>query len=145
MASFRESAERELDGKVKEAVFALLDDTASSNPFVTAWRDADGQIRNAIAIERARRRGLTASETPKLPVQGCSVMTAQAVSAAFQDPNPLKREIAFAHLRWTILDDLQGVQPISENVLYAYAIKLRINEELLAVDAEKGAELFTRK
>ncbi len=139
---FRTMASEGLSGKLKEAVLALLDGGASSHPFVVAWRDLDGQVRNAIAFERAKRRGISPSETPKADVSGFNASIIPAVTAAFAEADPLKREVAIAHLRWTLLDELQGVQPLSENVVLAFAVKLKINEMLLSIDKEKGSERF---
>lgn len=142
LEGFRAACDSELTGSIAHAVNAILDDCEDSHTFVRAWRDADAQIRNAIAIERTRRRGNQASKAPHLEVDGCDGSIAPAITAAFALNDPLQRERAIAHLRWTILDSLQGVQPLSENVILAFAAKIKINERLLAADAAKGAESF---
>ena len=69
-------------------------------------------------------------------------MCVDRCAAAFALPDPLQRERAIDHVRWTVLDQLQGVQPLSENVVLAYAAKLKINERQLSADASEGAESF---
>ena len=139
---FREMCESGLSGVLRQAALAMLDGADAPHPFVRAWRDADAQVRNAIAAERARKRGLPAAQTPRLDASGCDASISPAIAAAFALPDPLSRERAIAHVRWAILDQLQGVDPLSENVVLAFAAKLKINTLLLSADPSKGAESF---
>ena len=139
---FRESCAEQLSPELFGAVAAILDGTPNPHPFVRAWRDRDAQVRNAIAAERARRRGLSPSETPSRETTGLDTAIAPAVAAAFALPDPLARERALDHLRWTLLDELEGVQPMAENVVLAYAAKLRISLRALAADADAGRSRF---
>ena len=65
-----------------------------------------------------------------------------AVNAAFDEINPLRREQALDRLRWQLADEMQGVQPISENVVLAYAVKLRLALRLQSLDAAAGRAKF---
>ena len=139
---FRESCAEQLSPALFRAVAAMLDGTSDSHPFVQAWRDRDAQLRNAVAAERARRRGLAPSEAPSRETAGFDAAIAPAVAAAFAQSDPLARERALDHVRWTLLDELEGVQPMDENVILAYAAKLKISLRTLAADADKGLRRF---
>lgn len=113
----------------------------SRHPFVTAWRDADTQLRNAIAAERARRRGDSSRPQPR-EASGCSPWLSQAVSSAFAAKDPLSREAALDSIRWRILDEMQGVSPFSEAAILAYAGKLALNARRHSISADAGMGNF---
>lgn len=142
VGEFRSLCQAQLTAALAHAAEALLDGTDDEHPFVRAWRDRDAQIRNAVAAERARRRGLAPAETPSRPATGCDASIAPAVAAAFALPDPMRREEALDALRWRILDELQGVEPFSERVVLAYAVRLALCTRTAARDAGRGMDAF---
>ena len=114
---------------------------SSRHPFVLAWRDREAQLRNAVAAERARRRGDSAKPR-QVGTVGCDPSIAQGVAAAFAAKDPLSRELAIDAIRWNILEDMQGISPFSEAVVLAYAGKLALNARRFAIDPDKGMGRF---
>jgi hypothetical protein len=105
------------------------------HPFVTDWLDRDTQIRNSVARARAARRKTDASASIR-PHNGFDVVIDETVEAAFDHSSPLEREQALDQLRWTLLDELAGVDPFSVNVVLAYAVKLQIANRWAELDSE---------
>ncbi len=123
------------------ALEALLDGGETRDPFVLNWRNCDAMIRNAVARQRAVRTG-TAADAAKWirPQTGIEVFVENAVAAAFQESDPMKRELALARLRWTKVEDISGYDNFSAEYLMAYSIKLGILNAIASADAEQGSE-----
>lgn len=137
VAEFREACGRVLSPPAATTVAALLDGQPCEHPFVAGWRDRETQLRNAVARRRAARN----SQDPGLfqrPVTGCDLRLAQGVEAAFEQPDPLRREQALERLCWSVLDELQGPQPHSFEVLLAYAVRLQLTVRAAQREAEAG-------
>lgn len=113
----------------------------SGHPFVREWRDRLAQLGNAIASERASRRGGTAKPAQR-ETRGCDPSLAQGVSAAFAAKDPLSRELAIDRLKWRALGEMQGVAPFSEAAVLAYAGRLALNARRFSISEEKGMERF---
>jgi hypothetical protein len=135
--AFRTACAEQLSGQLGQAVQALLDDGTSAHPFVQAWENHETLLRNAVARRRAARRGVDAHAWQH-PVPGIDVRIDQGVAAAFEQPDPLQRERALVRLRWQAVESLQGYQPLTPEVVLAYAIKLRLLTRWSALDAEAG-------
>ena len=139
---FRASCASSLDGALADAVEAIFDDRPSRHPFVRAWRDSENLLRNAIARKRASR--LNVADVPQLATSGTDTSIEPAVASAFDEVNPLRRETALDKIRWRIIDEMQGVEPLSENVVLAYAVKLTIAHHLALLDNKKGLQNFDK-
>jgi len=107
----------------------------SNHPFVARWQAREIQLRNAIARARAARRKRDAAGSIRTHT-GFDTGIEEAVENAFSLPNPLEREQALDRLRWTVLDELAGVDPFAVSVVLAYAVKLRIAQRWAALDTE---------
>lgn len=144
-AAFREACVTGLDGAVAASVAALLDGSpfagGASSAWVEAWNGKEAEIRLAVARRRAARLGVPPPET-----LACVMDTRiePAVNAAFEEVNPLRREEALDRLRWQLADEMQGVQPFSENVIYAYAVKLRLVLRFQSLSPEAGKIVFSQ-
>ena len=137
VAAFRVACAEHLSGRLRAAVEALLDDQAYPHPFVAAWHRHETGLRNAIARRRAARLG--ADVQPWLrPGGDDETRISHGVAAAFEQPDPLQRERALNRLRWQAAEALQGIQPLTPEVLLAYAVKLRLLERGQALDAAAG-------
>lgn len=150
---FLQSCREQLDGALAKAAAEMLgergqSDEASGQPvqsrhaFVTAWRDRENQLRNAIALERAKRLP-NAPRPAARETTGFDASIASGVSAAFSGKDPLARELALDSIRWRLLDEMQGVSPFSEATVLAYAGKLALNARRFSFDAAKGMDRFT--
>lgn len=114
---------------------------ASHHPFVEAFRDCETELRNAIASERAKRRG-SASRIEPRETSSCDASIVQAVAAAFAAKDPLSRELALDAIRWRSLTGLQGISPFSEATILSYAGKLALNSRRFSISDESGMQRF---
>lgn len=115
----------------------VLSPPPPAHPFVTDWVARETQLRNAVARMRATRQKRDAAGSIR-PHSGFDVRIEHAVEAAFDAPTPLEREASLDRLRWSILDELAGVDPFSERVVLAYAVKLRMAQRWAALDPSTG-------
>lgn len=139
--AFIEACRAQLGAEDAEAAEALLRDTPSHHPFVVAWRDKDAILRNAIARVRAHLIG-TDAERWLRPTEGCDPCIDLLVNEAFEQPDPLKRELELNDVRWKIAESLQGYDPMSVNVVLGYAIKLTLALRWVNLNVDKGRETF---
>lgn len=145
--AFRELCRHHLCPADIAALDALLDDTErtpAGHPYVAAWRNAVRQVRNATARLRASR--LQRDPAPFLRTcDGFNVWTEHAVVEAFQRPNPLERQRALDRLAWERAGELAAGNPFSENVVFAYAVRLQIAERWAAMSDRTGAEVVNER
>jgi hypothetical protein len=105
------------------------------------WREQNTLIQNAIAKNRARKGArvfqpvLTTHENFEIN---------KAVAAAFELPDPLARDTALERLRWDVAETLQGLDPMARDVVFAYAVKLRMCLRRAAMTQEAGLALATK-
>ena len=138
---FRDRCREYLSASDFRTLTALLDGGESSNTFVRKWRNSDTQLRNAVARMRAARIGDGADASKWLRNHtGFEVSTETAVAAAFQEPNPMRREMAIERIRWNLAGELAGFDAFSAETLFAYAIRLGILCRRAAADVDKGTE-----
>ena len=108
------------------------------------WRDLEDQIRNAVAAERARARGLDPARW-RHPVAGCSLYWANRVAAAFQEKDPARRDRLLDQVRWDAAGELTpAASPLSAAAALTYAIRLAIVLRRQTLSAEAGNEVFNR-
>lgn len=136
--SFRAACAAQLEPDLSAAADALLDGRPSAHPWARAWQDRETILRNAVARRRAARQGADAQATQR-PTHGSDARIEHGVAAAFEQPDPLQRERALDRLRWNVLDELQGNQPLAAAVVLAYAVRLRILDRGSRLEAEAGA------
>lgn len=116
------------DGQVAAIAWlaAPADAPAPPSAVLAAWRDLDGQLRNAVATERARALDRDASAYRR-PVAGCSLYWAGRVAAAFQEKYPARRDELLDRIRWDAAGELTPpTAPLSAEAAFTYAIRLRI-------------------
>ncbi len=143
MAAFLSACEASLPEEDLAVMRELLaaDGRGSPHPFAREWLDRETELRNAAARLRAQKKGL--NPEPWLhPQQGARVFIQTGVADAFLESTPLERERALDLLRWTILDDLAGLDPFGLPAVFAYGLRLRLAERWAAFDATSGAQLL---
>ncbi len=138
---FAETCHEQLSAADALAVDALLYGQPSTHPFVTAWNDKETILRNAIVRERARASGKDAERWLR-PTQGCDSMIEAKVEDAYQASDPLKREQELDKVRWLIADELQGPDPLTIEVAFAYALKLAIVTRWAGLSTGQGRKIF---
>ena len=147
MARFLEMCRDQLSARQADAIAsAVRSDGASADGWSVAarWRDLEGQIRNAVAAERARAQGLDPAKWRR-PVDGCSLYWANRVAAAFQEKDPAKRDRLLDLVRWDAAGELTpAASPLSAAAALTYAIRLSIVLRRQALSAEAGNEVFDR-
>lgn len=123
---------------------ALLDETPSDHPLVTAWRDLDTQMRNACAAERGRLLGRDAARWRR-PAAGCSLFWTNRILAAFQEKDPARREDLIDRVRWDAAGDLTPPdRPLSAAAVFTYAVRLSVVLRRAGRDTAAGNDVFTR-
>jgi len=136
---FRERCREYLTPADFAALCALLENGETANPYVARWRNNETQLRNAVARHRAARLGdASAAEQWQRPHSGFDVSIANAVDAAFQEADPMRRDSAIERIRWNIASELAGFDPFSAATIFTYAIHLAILIRSKAADTEKG-------
>ncbi len=116
--------------------------TADATAPAVVWRDLDTQLRNAVAAERARARGVDPAKW-RHDVTGCSLYWAGRVQAAFQERDPAKRDRLLDQARWDAAGELvPPAAPLSVAAAYAYGIRLAIAIRRQKLSSDAGNALF---
>ncbi len=113
----------------------------NSHPFAREWLDRETELRNEIARFRSQKKPHV-SETWHRTQQGARVFIQAAVANSFQAPDPLERERSLDQLRWTILDELAGLDPFSTESVFSYGLRLRMACRWAAFDQDSGLTLL---
>lgn len=141
--SFVATCREQLDDSAVSAVEALLNGQTLSHPFVEAWNDKEAILRNAVARQRARIAGTDATRWQRA-TRGCDNQIEAGVADAFEETDPMAKERELDKVRWLIAEELQGPDPLSLKVAFAYAVKLAIASRWHALDAARGQQTFDR-
>jgi hypothetical protein len=139
------SAEGVLRHDHLEDLRAVLEDRLQDvrAPEARPYRDADTQLRNALARLRAARAGV--SYDPGAHPHGDYDARCDEVAApAMELEDPIERELLLDRLRWTLLDELVGTAPYSLQGVLAYGLKLRLAEKWSALAPDEGLGLAAR-
>ncbi len=140
-ADFLSSCRDHLSEPILAAVTALIENRPNPHPFVVNWRNTDTLLRNAIARRRAARHKRDAS--PWLQdSSGSDLRIEQGVATAFELANPLDRERSLLNLRWQLLEEAAGTQPLAVEALLAYAVKLTLATHWSTLDPSTGRSRF---
>lgn len=140
-AKFVEACREQLSPADAEVAAALLSGQPCDHPFAAAWRDKEAILRNAVARERARIAGKDAARWTR-PTLGCDRRIETGVEDAFQEADPLARERELDKVRWLIAEELQGPDPLTRPVVFAYAVKLALVSRWADLDAARGRQAF---
>lgn len=136
----------QLGDEKADAIAAAVEGRACESSWSVArdWADLEAQLRNAVAAERARARGLDQARWRR-PVDGCSLYWANRVAAAFQEKDPARRDQLLDQVRWDAAGELvPAASPLSAAAAFAYAIRLAIVIRRQAISAEAGNQVFNR-
>lgn len=139
-AEFRSRCGEHLDAADLKALAALCDGGKTANAFVLKWRDRDAQMRNAVVRLRAARIPSTDAAKWLREHHGFDMSIENGVVAAFQEPNPMRRERALDQLRWNLAGEIAGYDAFSAEAIFAYAIRLGIVCHMATTDVGKGSD-----
>ncbi|MDR2593252.1 MAG: DUF2764 domain-containing protein [Fibromonadaceae bacterium] len=117
---------------------AVVAGVAGSHQFTADYANVLAEIKNATAALRASKWEGENIRISERSYSGYHVDLHQKLSDAINIQNPLEREIAFERARWQIVDELAGIDYFSEAKIYAYIVKLQINNRLAGLNEEAG-------
>jgi len=109
-----------------------------SHPFTLDYANVLTEIKNITAALRASKWENSDIRVSERSCSGCHVDLRQKIADAVNIQNPLEREIALERARWQVAEELAGIDYFSEAKLYAYIVKLQINNRLAGLNEELG-------
>lgn len=120
------------------------DGAAPGNAVVAEWREADARLRNALAAERAKARGLDAAKWMR-PASGCSLYWDGRIAAAYQERDAGRRDEMLDRVRWDAAGELTPCEaPLSTRAVFTYAIRLLIVLRRRAIERGAGNAALDR-
>ncbi|MDD2599868.1 MAG: DUF2764 family protein, partial [Kiritimatiellae bacterium] len=122
-------------------VDTLLHGKSSDHPFVVALMNKETILRNALVKIRAGASGKDATLYTR-DARGCDLKLESEVEDAVSHVNPLQKERNLDRIRWGIIEELSGVDPLSILKIYAYAAQLAIVTRWSARSTEAGQKTF---
>jgi len=117
---------------------AVAAGVAGSHPFTAAYANVLTEIKNATAALRASKWEGENIRLSERSYSGYHVNLHAKLADAMTLQNPLEREIALERARWQITEELSGIDYFSEAKLYAYIVKLQINNRLASLTEDAG-------
>ena len=142
-ARFAEMCRDQLSSTAADAI-AAIGSGASADGWAPAaqWADLATQLRNAIAAERARARGVDPAKW-RHPVTGCSLYWANRVANAFQETDTAKRDRLLDQVWWDAAGELTpATAPLSAAAALTYAIRLGLVIRRRAISSDAGNAAF---
>ncbi len=124
-----------------DTVASLLNNTPSKHPFVSALMDKETIVRNTLVAIRARASGQDPSLYTRY-AHKCNLKIKTEVEDAVSHAKPLQKERNLDRIRWGIIDELGGVDPLSIRTIFAYAAKLAIVTRWSSRSTEAGQKTF---
>jgi hypothetical protein len=117
---------------------AVAAGVAGSHPFTVAYANVLAEIKNATAALRASKWEGENIRLSERSYSGYHVNLHQKIADAMNMQNPLEKEIALERARWHIAEELAGTDYFSEAKIYAYIVKLQINNRLAGLNEDAG-------
>jgi len=108
------------------------------HPFTINYANALTEIKNTTAAMRAPKWEGENIRVSERFYSNYHVDLHQKITEAMNIQNPLEREIALERARWQIAEELAGVTYFSEAKVYAYLVKLQINNRISGLSEEAG-------
>ena len=122
---FAASCRQHLSSSDFAAFEALRSGGKTKHPFVVAWRALETQLRGVSAKIRAAKLGVS-GEQWRHPHESVPFSLESAVTAAFAESNPLKRDLALKKILWNGAEEIAGLDTFSSSALFSYFVRLRI-------------------
>jgi len=117
---------------------AVVVGSPGSNSFTVNYASALTEIKNITSAQRASKWEGENIRVSERPYSSYHVDLHQKVLEAMNIQNPFEREIALERARWQIAEELAGVDYFSEAKVYAYIVKLQINNRIAGLNEEAG-------
>jgi len=127
---------------VSEKTYGLLENLSLSDekgPLVKEWAESYGNLTKELNNQRSARLGKTYSKEYEKDYQ-----ITQVAAAALAAKNPLEAEKILLDFQFELLDSLVGLHTFDDNVLFGYAIKLKLLERQNCFEQTKGKAEFKK-
>jgi hypothetical protein len=114
---------------------------SDSSPFIDSWRNWEKSLRLNLAKLRAQnlKRDFSSQEDASSELDAATI----AKTAMTMD-SPLEAEMYLDKARWDFIDSLEGLDHFSENAIFAYHLKLSINERYCKFKEDEGFAEYKR-
>jgi hypothetical protein len=109
-----------------------------SHPFTVNYANVLAEIKNVTAALRASKWEGENIRVSERSYSNYHVDLHQKIAEAMNIQNPFEREIALERARWQIAEELAGVDYFSEAKIYAYIVKLQINNRIAGLNEGAG-------
>jgi hypothetical protein len=117
---------------------AVAAGTAGSHPFTIAYASVLTEIKNCTAVVRAAKWEGENIRVAERSYSAYHVDLRQKIADAMNIQNPFDCELALEKARWQIVEEMAGTDYFSEAKIYAYIVKLQINNRLAKLNDEVG-------
>lgn len=129
-----------VNGKTYKELCSLdVSSTTSKISFVKKWTAFNGSLMKELNKRRAEKFGKKVESDMERNSQ-IEKVVAQAMSAQ----NPLQAEKILLDAQFAYLDSLVSMHFFDDNVLFGYAVKLKLLERQNVFETEKGKQEFSR-
>ena len=125
-----------VDEKTYEQLQALTL-SSSEGPLLTDWASAYGALMRELNAQRSMALG-----RPYPPGYDKNGMNSQVIAAVLAAADPLEAEQLLLDYEFELLDTLVGLHMFDAQVLFGYAIKLKLLERRSCFEKEKGRAEF---
>jgi hypothetical protein len=122
--------------------FPVIEPLENTSAFLDSWRNWEQAIRLHLAKFRAQnlKRDFSSIEEPSSDFLDAASIAKTAVTM----DSPLEAEMYLDKARWDYIDSLEGLDHFSDNVLYAYLLKLYLIERNAQFKEDEGFAEYKR-
>lgn len=127
---------------VSDAKYQLLENLtldSDEGPVVKEWAAVYGSLTKELNYQRSINLGRAYNTS-----YDKDSITAQVAAAALAAKNPLEAEQILLDYEFDLLDSLVGLHVFDDDVLFGYAIKLKLLERQNCFEQKKGKAEFKR-
>lgn len=127
-------------GNVDEETYKKLETlttSSSEGPLLSEWAVTYGALMKELNAQRSMALGKTYPAGADR-----DGMNSQVIAAVLAAKNPLEAEQLLLDYEFTLLDDLVGLHMFDAQVLFGYALKLKLLERRSCFEKEKGKAEF---
>jgi len=107
-----------------------------SSAFIRDWHNWEGVLRLTLAKNRGiklKREDPSLESAPEIPTDAVA-----AAKQALSVDSPIEAELILDTARWNAIENLHGIGYFTENMIYAYLLKLQLMERRQAFNTEEG-------
>jgi len=117
---------------------AVAAGSQGSHKFTIDYANVLTEIKNVTAALRASKWEGENIRVSEHSYSNYHVNLHQKIAEAMNIQNPYERELSLERARWQITEELAGIDYFSEAKVYAYIVKLQINNRISRLSEEAG-------